>query len=49
MRQAFNVRAYSVIPKPVSRHVLLYTMLKALMKVYGTLLQEERDGKRPEE
>ena len=28
MRQAFHVRAYSVIPKPVSRHVLLYTMLK---------------------
>jgi len=49
MRQAFQVRAYSVIPKPVSRHVLLYTMLKALMKVYGTLLQEERDAKGAEE
>jgi CheY-like chemotaxis protein len=49
MRQAFQVRAYSVIPKPVSRHVLLYTMLKALMKVYGTLLKEERDAKGAEE
>lgn len=49
MRQAFQVRAYSVIPKPVSRHVLLYTMLKALMKVYGTLLKEERDAKGGEE
>jgi CheY-like chemotaxis protein len=43
MRQAFHVRAYSVIPKPVSRHVLLYTMVKALMKVYGDLLREEQD------
>jgi CheY-like chemotaxis protein len=49
MRQAFSVRAYSVIPKPVSRHVLLYTMLKALMKVYGTLLKEERDAQEPPE
>lgn len=35
MRQAFNVRAYSVIPKPVSKNVLLYTLIRALMKVYG--------------
>ena len=47
MRQAFQVRAYSVIPKPVSRNVLLYTMLKALMKVYGTLSKEERTPKGP--
>ncbi len=40
MQQAFHVRAYSVIPKPVSRHVLLYTMVRALMKVYGDLLRE---------
>jgi CheY-like chemotaxis protein len=49
IRQAFSVRAYSVIPKPVSRHVLLYTMLKALMKVYGTLLREERDARESSE
>jgi CheY-like chemotaxis protein len=42
MRQAFNVRAYSVIPKPVSRNVLLYTMVKALMKVYGSMLADQR-------
>jgi CheY-like chemotaxis protein len=49
MRQAFSVRAYSVIPKPVSRPVLLYTMLKALMKVYGALLEEHRDETAAEE
>jgi CheY-like chemotaxis protein len=43
MRQAFHVQAYSVIPKPVSRHVLLYTMVRALMKVYGNLLREKQD------
>ena len=37
MRQAFNVRAYSVIPKPVSPQMLLYTMVRALMKAYGAL------------
>jgi len=43
MRQAFSVRAYSVIPKPVSKNVLLYTVVRALMKAYGNLLQKERD------
>ena len=43
MRQAFSVRAYSVIPKPVSPNMLLYTMVRALMKVYGDLLQGEQD------
>src|SRR5262249_3952063 len=37
MRQAFQVRAYSVIPKPVSRHVVLYTIVRALAKVYGIM------------
>ena len=37
MRQAFTVRAYSVIPKPVSRNILLYTMVRALMRAYGAL------------
>jgi CheY-like chemotaxis protein len=40
MRKAFSVRAYSVIPKPVSRNVLLYTMVKALMKVYGKMVAD---------
>jgi CheY-like chemotaxis protein len=40
IRQAFQVRAYSVIPKPVSRSILLYTMLRAL-KAYEELLRED--------
>ncbi len=43
MRQAFRVRAYSVLPKPVSKNILLYTMVRALMKVYGDLLRRERE------
>jgi CheY-like chemotaxis protein len=35
MRRAFRARAYSVIPKPVSKNVLLYTVVRALMRVYG--------------
>src|SRR5262245_35434977 len=30
MRQALNARAYSVIPKPVSKHLVLYTVVRAL-------------------
>lgn len=41
MRQAFSVHAYSVIPKPVSRSVLLYTVVRALMKAYGNRFREE--------
>ncbi len=29
-RQALRMQAYSVIPKPVSKYVLLYTMIRAL-------------------
>ncbi len=46
MRQAFTVRAYSVIPKPVSKNVLLYTVVRALMKAYGNLLQQEHGSTR---
>jgi CheY-like chemotaxis protein len=38
MRRAFEVRAYSVIPKPVSRHLLLFTMLRAI-KAYEQMLR----------
>jgi CheY-like chemotaxis protein len=38
MRQAFNV-VYSVIPKPISRNVVLYTVVRALARAYG---QESR-------
>lgn len=40
IRQAFQVRVYSVIPKPVSRSMLLYTMLKALRAYQDTLGDE---------
>jgi len=34
MRQAFRLRAYSVIPKPVSKNVVLYTVVRALVRAY---------------
>lgn len=33
-RQAFQARAYSVIPKPVNRSVVLYTVVRALGRFY---------------
>src|SRR6266849_593570 len=35
IREAFKAQAYSVIPKPVSRNVVLYTVVRALVRVYG--------------
>jgi CheY-like chemotaxis protein len=35
VRQAIQAQFYSVIPKPVSKHLLLYTVLKALARSYG--------------
>jgi two-component system chemotaxis response regulator CheY len=35
IRQAQQARAYSVIPKPVSKNVVLYTVVRALVRVYG--------------
>jgi CheY-like chemotaxis protein len=35
IRQAFRARAYSVIPKPVSKNVVLYTVVRALVRAYG--------------
>ena len=37
MRQAFRARAYSVIPKPVSKNVVLYTVVRALVRAYGNV------------
>lgn len=34
VRQAIQAQFYSVIPKPVSKHLLLYTVLKALSRFY---------------
>jgi CheY-like chemotaxis protein len=33
--QAYQAHAYSVIPKPVSKNVVLYTVVRALSRVYG--------------
>lgn len=44
MRRAFSVRAYSVIPKPVSKDMLLYTILRALVRVYGVSAKEDDDA-----
>jgi CheY-like chemotaxis protein len=35
VRQAIQAQVYSVIPKPVSKNLLLYTVLKALARFYG--------------
>ena len=35
MRQAQQAQAYSVIPKPVSKNVVLYTVVRALVRFYG--------------
>jgi CheY-like chemotaxis protein len=36
LRQACQAHAYSVIPKPVSKNVVLYTVVRALSCVYGS-------------
>src|SRR5262245_24364924 len=41
MRQAFRARAYSVIPKPVSKNVVIYMVVRALVRVYGQRPQNE--------
>jgi len=35
MRQAQQAQAYSVIPKPVSKNVVIYTVVRALLRAYG--------------
>jgi DNA-binding NtrC family response regulator len=37
MRQAFHAQVFSVVPKPVNRHVVLKTVLRALDRVYGVV------------
>jgi len=43
MRQAFRARAYSVIPKPVSKHVVLYTVVRALRMYNETRAANEKE------
>jgi CheY-like chemotaxis protein len=35
VRQAYQAHCFSVLPKPVSKNVVLYTVLKALARFYG--------------
>jgi CheY-like chemotaxis protein len=51
MREAFRARAYSVIPKPISKHVVLYTVVRALLHAYGQSLHElaEQDIDEPDD
>lgn len=35
MRQAIQSQVYSVIPKPINKNVVLYTVIRALAKFYG--------------
>lgn len=35
VRQAIAAKCFSVLPKPVNKHLLLYTVLKALSRFYG--------------
>jgi CheY-like chemotaxis protein len=35
LRQACQMHVYSVIPKPVSKNVVLYTVVRALARSYG--------------
>jgi CheY-like chemotaxis protein len=37
VRQAFQAHVYSVIPKPVSKNLVLYTVVKALARFYGQI------------
>ena len=40
IRQAFQAQAYSVIPKPVSKNVLLHTLFRALGRAGGDRAQK---------
>jgi two-component system chemotaxis response regulator CheY len=42
MRQAWQAHAYSVIPKPVSKGVVIHTVVRALIRVYGEVSEEDR-------
>lgn len=35
VRAAIQAQVFSVVPKPVSKHLLLYTVLRALSRFYG--------------
>ncbi len=48
MRQAFQARAYSVIPKPVSKNMVLYLVVRALVRAYGNEHLENQAKQTPD-
>lgn len=44
MRQALRARAYSVIAKPISKNVVLYTVVRALVRAYGAPQDDAGDS-----
>lgn len=49
IRLAFAAQVYSVIPKPVSANVMLNTLERALMKVYGPRIEPQKPAEKPSE
>jgi two-component system, response regulator PdtaR len=41
LRRAFQAHAYSVIPKPVNKNIVIYTVVRAIVRVYGQVRQGE--------
>ena len=48
VRQAFLAHVYSVIPKPVTKNVLVYTVIRALGQVYGVGPDQAEGDESPE-
>jgi CheY-like chemotaxis protein len=44
IRQAQQERAYSVIPKPVSKSVVIYVVARALVRTYGEASERQRSS-----
>ena len=43
VRQAYLQQVYSVIPKPISKNVVLYTVLRALARCYGIAAKSQEE------
>lgn len=49
IRRAMEAQVYSVLAKPISRHELIYTLNRALVKTYGPALSPDQAQSPPEE
>ncbi len=43
IREAQQAQVYSVIPKPVNKNMMLYTLVRALARFYGDMRPREQD------